>query len=58
MSSEKLPALAKALPKTKATLKVVVYWGAGNEAAAKVREGGRGGRGGGGGGAGVRVCEG
>ncbi|PNW73635.1 hypothetical protein CHLRE_13g566650v5 [Chlamydomonas reinhardtii] len=35
VSSEKLPALAKALPKTKATLKVVVYWGAGNEAAAK-----------------------
>ncbi|KAG2439883.1 hypothetical protein HYH02_010513 [Chlamydomonas schloesseri] len=35
VSTEKLPALAKALPKTKATLKVVVYWGPGNEAAAK-----------------------
>ncbi|KAG2497767.1 hypothetical protein HYH03_004039 [Edaphochlamys debaryana] len=35
VASEKLPALAKALPKTKATLKVVVYWGAGNEEAVK-----------------------
>ncbi|KXZ49465.1 hypothetical protein GPECTOR_21g691 [Gonium pectorale] len=34
-STEKLPALVKALPKTKETLKVVVYWGAGNEAAVK-----------------------
>ncbi|GLI61184.1 hypothetical protein VaNZ11_003476 [Volvox africanus] len=32
-SSEKLPALVKALPTTKETLKVVIYWGPGNEAA-------------------------
>ncbi|GFR48302.1 hypothetical protein Agub_g10182 [Astrephomene gubernaculifera] len=34
-STEKLPNLTKALPKTKDTLKLVVYWGAGNEAALK-----------------------
>ncbi|PNH12187.1 Long chain acyl-CoA synthetase 5 [Tetrabaena socialis] len=37
VSSEKLPALAKALPRTKATLKVVVYWGPGDEAAVQTK---------------------
>lgn len=37
VSSDKFPNLVKALDKTKATLKTVVYWGAVNEQAAKVR---------------------
>ena len=37
VASEKLPGLAKALSKTKATLKTIVYWGPGNPAALQVR---------------------
>jgi long-chain acyl-CoA synthetase len=36
-STEKLPNLVKALPKCTGTLKNVVYWGAGNADAVKVR---------------------
>ena len=37
VATEKLPNLAKALSKTKATLKTIVYWGPGNPAALQVR---------------------
>ncbi len=36
VATEKLANLAKATEKTKGTLKTVVYWGAGNDAAIKV----------------------
>lgn len=38
VAASKLPALAKALPKTKDTLKAVVYWGTGNEQCVEVGE--------------------
>ena len=37
VSTEKLPNLVKALPKTKEILKTIVYWGEGNKASIEVR---------------------
>ena len=37
VATEKLPGLAKALSKTKATLMTIVFWGPGNPAALQVR---------------------